>query len=154
MSRSFSRYFAPNNLNVVYKLTVKPYRLNENCEGAESTTWGRTSLLVSGKRHPTTQKQLEYHGLGRLGSVCEVTSATTQYPSGTCAQKNNQMGYWTKYSSELRKWVHALNFEKDVSAERFRPACVAVWRSAPCLMANALGLPIGLQAVLGARHSA
>jgi RHS repeat-associated protein len=47
---------------------------------------------------PARQKQLEYNGLGQLSSVCEITSGTTQYPSGNCAQKNNQTGYWTKYT--------------------------------------------------------
>ena len=54
--------------------------------------------VVQSVSSPTTQKQLEYDGLGRLSSVCEITSGTTQYPGGTCAQKNNQTGYWTKYT--------------------------------------------------------
>jgi RHS repeat-associated protein len=43
----------------------------------------------------TKRKQSEYDALGRLASVCEVTSATG---SGTCAQTSNATGYWTEYS--------------------------------------------------------
>jgi RHS repeat-associated protein len=47
---------------------------------------------------PSTQKQLEYDGLGRLKSVCEITAGTTAWPKGTCAQTNIQTGYWTTYT--------------------------------------------------------
>ena len=40
------------------------------------------------------KRQLEYDGLGRLTSVCEMTSASG---SGSCAQQTTQTGYWTKY---------------------------------------------------------
>jgi RHS repeat-associated protein len=43
----------------------------------------------------TKRKQLEYDGLGRLTSVCEVTGASG---SGTCVQKTSQTGYWTQYT--------------------------------------------------------
>ncbi len=43
----------------------------------------------------TKQKQLEYDALGRLSSVCEVTSLTG---SGSCAQTSPVTGYWTKYT--------------------------------------------------------
>lgn len=43
----------------------------------------------------TKQRQLEYDALGRLTSVCEITSAAG---SGTCGQTNSQTGYWTKYT--------------------------------------------------------
>lgn len=46
----------------------------------------------------TKIKQLEYDGLGRLSSVCEVTSATG---SGNCGQHNSQTGFWTKYTYDL-----------------------------------------------------
>jgi YD repeat-containing protein len=43
----------------------------------------------------TKRKQFEYDGLGRLGSVCEVTGLSG---SGACAQLAPQTGYWTKYT--------------------------------------------------------
>jgi RHS repeat-associated protein len=45
----------------------------------------------------TKRKQLEYDGLGRLTSVCEITAGTTSWPGGTCGQTNAKTGYWTKY---------------------------------------------------------
>jgi RHS repeat-associated protein len=41
------------------------------------------------------QRQYEYDGLGRLASVCELTTGTG---SGTCGQNVSQTGYWTKYT--------------------------------------------------------
>lgn len=43
----------------------------------------------------TKRKQLEYDALGRLTSVCEITSAGG---SGTCPQTNAQTGYYTQYT--------------------------------------------------------
>src|SRR5437588_5674394 len=41
------------------------------------------------------RKQLEYDGIGRLASLCEVTGAIG---SGNCGQTTTRTGYWTKYS--------------------------------------------------------
>jgi YD repeat-containing protein len=46
----------------------------------------------------TKRKQSEYDALGRVTSICEVTSATG---SGTCAQTSTATGYWTKYSYDV-----------------------------------------------------
>lgn len=43
----------------------------------------------------TKNRQLEYDALGRLTSVCEITSVLG---SGTCAQNSSATGYWTKYT--------------------------------------------------------
>ena len=42
------------------------------------------------------QKQFEYDGLGRLTSVCEISSSLPN--TGTCGQGTPQTGYWTKYT--------------------------------------------------------
>jgi RHS repeat-associated protein len=46
----------------------------------------------------TKRKQSEYDALGRLTSVCEITSATG---SGTCGQTSTATGYWTTYTYDL-----------------------------------------------------
>jgi len=46
----------------------------------------------------TKRKQSEYDALGRLTSVCEVTSGTG---SGSCAQTSAVAGYWTQYSYDV-----------------------------------------------------
>jgi RHS repeat-associated protein len=46
----------------------------------------------------TKQKQFEYDALGRLASVCEVTTLTG---SGTCGQTTAATGYWTKYTYDV-----------------------------------------------------
>jgi RHS repeat-associated protein len=43
----------------------------------------------------TKRKQSEYDGLGRLISVCEVTSASG---SGNCAQSSSLTGFWATYT--------------------------------------------------------
>jgi hypothetical protein len=51
---------------------------------------------VSGNQSQTFQKQFEYDGLGRLSSVCEISS--TPPGVGTCGQVTTKTGYWTKYT--------------------------------------------------------
>ncbi len=46
----------------------------------------------------TKRKQLEYDGLGRLTSVCEITSGTG---NGACGQTNSYNGYLTKYAYDF-----------------------------------------------------
>jgi RHS repeat-associated protein len=47
----------------------------------------------------TKRKQSEYDALGRMTSVCEVTSATG---SGSCAQTTSGVtGYWTQYTYDV-----------------------------------------------------
>lgn len=54
--------------------------------------------IPTGSSESLKQRQLEYDSLGRLTSVCEIT--TTLPGNGTCAQNTATppTGYWTKYS--------------------------------------------------------
>ena len=51
--------------------------------------------MVSPSGENAKRRQLEYDALGRLTSVCEVTSGVG---SGTCGQSTSRTGYWTKHS--------------------------------------------------------
>jgi len=45
----------------------------------------------------TKQRQMQYDGLGRLTSVCEITSGTASWPGGSCGQASSATGYLTNY---------------------------------------------------------
>jgi RHS repeat-associated protein len=66
--------------------------------GTVSYQYTQNDVLVTlGPAAPneaTKQRQMEYDGLGRLTSVCEITSAAG---SATCGQTNAKTGYWTRY---------------------------------------------------------
>lgn len=67
--------------------------------GSTAYTYSQNDVLIVSGPAPsgenTKQRQLEYDGLGRLTSVCEITSAAG---SGTCGQSVTHTGYWTKYA--------------------------------------------------------
>jgi RHS repeat-associated protein len=62
-------------------------------------TYNQNDAYVSITPVPTGElakrRQLEFDGLGRLTSVCELTAAVG---SGTCGQTAPAVGYWTTYS--------------------------------------------------------
>jgi RHS repeat-associated protein len=80
-------------------------RLLQTTDGGGGTatySYSNNDVLITVGPAPTGEntkrRQLEYDALGRLTSVCELTSGTTAWPSGACAQTTAQTGYWTKYS--------------------------------------------------------
>jgi len=70
--------------------------------GTLTKSYTQNDVLVTRGPAPTGEntkrRQLEYDGLGRLTSVCEITAGTSAWPGGTCAQNTTQTGYWTKYT--------------------------------------------------------
>jgi YD repeat-containing protein len=68
--------------------------------GTLGYTYSKKDVLTAVGPAPTgenpKQKQFEYDGLGRLSSVCELTSTTNG--GGNCAQINPQTGFWTEYT--------------------------------------------------------
>lgn len=70
--------------------------------GSTSYTYTKNDAFVSINGQPTGEsakrRQLEYDGLGRLTSVCEITGASG---SGQCSQTTVQTGYWTKYTYDV-----------------------------------------------------
>jgi RHS repeat-associated protein len=59
----------------------------------------------------TKRKQLQYDGLGRLTSVCEITSDPTW--SGTCNQTNPLTGYWTQYAYDVSPNFNSLRVTQN-----------------------------------------
>jgi RHS repeat-associated protein len=82
-----------------YDAVSRPILTTDAGNGTVSYSYSKNDTLVVLGPAPagenTKSKQNEYDGLGRLASVCELTSATG---SGNCAQATSQTGYWTKYT--------------------------------------------------------
>ena len=55
-------------------------------------------MLVTASGGQSFSRQYEYDGLGRLTSVCEITSGTG---SGPCGQSVPATGYWTTYAYDV-----------------------------------------------------
>jgi len=64
--------------------------------GYTNSAYTNNDVLQTVGPAPLRKKQLQYDGLGRLGSVCELTSSG----GGACAQTNGQTGFWTKYTPD------------------------------------------------------
>jgi RHS repeat-associated protein len=64
--------------------------------GQVSYTYINNDVLQKTSGSQTFQKQLEYDALGRLTSVCEISS--TLPGVGACAQTSAKNGLWTKYT--------------------------------------------------------
>ncbi len=67
--------------------------------GSTTYTYNQNDVFVAVGPAPSgehaKQRQLEYDSLGRLTSVCELTTLSG---SGNCGQTSAQTGYWTKYT--------------------------------------------------------
>jgi hypothetical protein len=63
--------------------------------GKVSYTYTNNDALEQVSGSQIFQKQFEYDGLGRLTSVCEITTAVG---SGLCNQSNGKTGFWTVYT--------------------------------------------------------
>jgi hypothetical protein len=82
-----------------YDAMSRPILTTDGGSGTISHSYSKNDVLVTVGPAPagenTKRNQNEYDGLGRLTSVCELTTGTG---SGTCAQATSQTGYWTKYT--------------------------------------------------------
>ncbi len=85
-----------------YDALSRPLTVVDGGGGTTTYTYSQNDVLVVVTPAPTgenaKQRQLEYDALGRVTSVCEITSATG---SGTCGQNNAKTGFWTKYTYDL-----------------------------------------------------
>ena len=82
-----------------YDPLSRPLLVTDGGGGTLSYSYSANDALQSVGPAPTGEnvksRQLEYDGLGRLTSVCEVIGTTNG--GGNCAQSSPQTGYWTRY---------------------------------------------------------
>jgi RHS repeat-associated protein len=87
-------------LTTTYDALSRALSTSDAGGGSTSYTYPQNDMLSVTAPAPTGEntkrRQLEYDSLGRLTSVCEIT--TTLSGNGPCAQSNAQTGYWTKYA--------------------------------------------------------
>ena len=80
----------------------RPLTITDGGGGTITYSYAGNDVYISAGPHPsgenTKRKQLEYDALGRLTSVCEITSGTG---NGTCSQTSQQTGYWTQYMYDV-----------------------------------------------------
>lgn len=79
-----------------YDALNRPLTVTDGGGGTISYSYTKNDVLVTVGGGET--RQLEYDGLGRLTSVCELTSGTG---SGTCGQTTSKQGYWTTYTYDV-----------------------------------------------------
>ena len=77
-----------------YDAIGRPLTVTDGGGGTTSYQYIQNDVLQKVGPTQTFQKQLQYDGLGRLTSVCEITSAAG---SGPCNQTNSVTGFLTKY---------------------------------------------------------
>jgi len=78
-----------------YDALSRPTTVTDGGGGQTTYTYNlNDSRISSGGK----QRQLEYDGLGRLRSVCEISS---QSGSGACAQNTAATGFFTQYAYDL-----------------------------------------------------
>ena len=76
--------------------------VSDNYTGGGSTSYTYTQNdTLQTSTSPTVSKQSETDGLGRLKSVCEITSGTTAWPSASCSQNTSATGYLTSYAYDV-----------------------------------------------------
>jgi RHS repeat-associated protein len=94
--------------------------------GGRSTTYTYTQNDIYRTAGPAPtgenakRKQLEYDALGRLTSVCEITSGTSSAPAGTCSQSSPVTGYWTKYTYDLNNHLTGVTQNAQSSTTQTR----------------------------------
>jgi RHS repeat-associated protein len=88
--------------STTYDPLGRPATITDGGGGTLSYTYNQNDSYRTAGPAPSGEnakrKQLEYDALGRLTSVCEVTSITG---GGTCAQTNSAIGFWTKYTYDV-----------------------------------------------------
>jgi RHS repeat-associated protein len=96
--------------------------------GYFSESYNQNDVFVTQGPAPTGEnakrRQLEYDAMGRLASICEITSATQ---SGACGQTSSQTGYWTKYTYDPRGRLKSLTQNAQASGSSQTRTSVYDW---------------------------
>lgn len=85
-----------------YDAVGRPVLSSNSVGGTVAYTYVQNDVLQTVGPAPAGEnaksKQLEYDGLGRLTSVCEITTGNARTASGSCGQANTLNGYGTTYT--------------------------------------------------------
>ncbi|MGA2234437.1 MAG: RHS repeat-associated core domain-containing protein [Terriglobales bacterium] len=115
----YSALASPSSSNTTAPATTTNYdalgrvlTITDADGGTVSYTYTNNDVLQTVSGTQTFQKQLEYDGLGRLTSVCEISSTLPLV--GTCGQSSAQTGLWTKYTYDALG--HLLTVRQDAQA--------------------------------------
>ena len=94
-----------------YDALGRPLTITDANGGTVSYTYTNNDGLQKVSGTQVFQKQLEYDGLGRLASVCEISQATG---SGACGQSTPVNGFLTKYTYDALG--HMLTVKQNAQA--------------------------------------
>jgi len=87
-------------VSTTYDALNRTAQVSDSGTGVVTYSYPQNDVLISVGPAPTGEnpkrRQLEYDSIGRLTSVCEITTILAGY--GTCSQSSTQSGYWTKYT--------------------------------------------------------
>lgn len=97
------------SVNTTYDALGRVLTATDANGGQISYTYTNNDVLRTVSGTQTFKKQFEYDGLGRLASVCEMSTSLTGI--GTCGQQTSQTGYWTKYTYDALG--HLLTVTRD-----------------------------------------
>jgi RHS repeat-associated protein len=90
------------NLATTYDALGRTLQITDSGGGVATYSYNQNDVLITSGPAPngekTKSKQYEYDALGRMTSVCEVTTATG---GGSCAQSTAATGFLTQYTYDL-----------------------------------------------------
>ena len=106
-----------------YDSLSRPLTVTDGGGGVTNYSYSQNDVLVTVSPAPggenVKSRQLEYDGLGRLSSVCEVTSVSG---SGSCSQKTAATGFLTKYTYDVNNNILSVtqNAQASLSLQQGR----------------------------------